>query len=46
MYDGDATHAYRGYRLQALYILSRILNSDTDLLFTPEVNDDLSIYIG
>jgi len=46
MYDGDATHAYRGYRLQALYVLSRVLDSDTDLLFTPEGNEDLSISTG
>ncbi|MDY6867083.1 MAG: hypothetical protein SVT56_04140, partial [Chloroflexota bacterium] len=46
MYDGDATHAYRGYRLQALYVLLRVLDSDVDLLFTPEGNEDLSISNG
>lgn len=43
MYDSDATHAYRGYRLQALFILFRILDSDPNLYFTPEGNEDLSI---
>ncbi|MBN6187948.1 hypothetical protein JQN58_13810 [Aneurinibacillus sp. BA2021] len=42
----DATHAYRGYRLQALYTLHRILHvQETDkLIFQPEGNEDLSVY--
>jgi hypothetical protein len=41
----DATPAYRGYRLQALYSLSRILdqNSNKHLVFQPEMLEDLSI---
>jgi hypothetical protein len=41
----DATHAYRGYRLQALYALYRILTSANDpgLVFRPEGEEDLSI---
>ena len=43
--SNDATPAYRGYRLQALYILFRILNEDGNghLVFQPEVWEDLSI---
>ncbi len=42
----DATPAYRGYRLQTLYILSRILecNNKTDLIFQPEGAEDLAIW--
>src|SRR6476469_7540629 len=41
----DATPAYRGYRLQALYVLYRILTSDSsrELVFHPEGKEDLSI---
>ena len=43
--SNDATPAYRGYRLQALYILFRILNEEGNrhLVFQPEVWEDLSI---
>jgi hypothetical protein len=43
--SNDATAAYRGYRLQALYALFRILdqNGDNRLIFQPEVLEDLSI---
>lgn len=42
----DATHAYRGYRLQALYVLWRILAADAsqDLVFQPEGKEDLAIF--
>src|SRR3954469_25533848 len=42
----DATPAYRGYRLQALYILWRILESEDSayLIFQPEGHEDLAIY--
>ncbi|WP_139489398.1 hypothetical protein [Brevibacillus dissolubilis] len=42
----DATHAYRGYRLQALYTLYRILKVPvgSQLVFQPEGNEDLTIY--
>ncbi len=42
----DATPAYRGYRLQTLYILGRILESDdrSDLVFHPEGAEDFSIW--
>lgn len=41
----DATPAYRGYRLQALYTLSRILNQQGDsLVFQPEGTEDLAVY--
>ena len=41
----DATPAYRGYRLQTLYALSRILGSTegSDLVFQPEGLEDLDI---
>jgi hypothetical protein len=44
--SSDATPAYRGYRLQALYVLSRILESEdsADLIFQPEGHEDLAIY--
>ncbi len=43
--SNDATPAYRGYRLQALYSLSRILDQEGNiyLVFQPEVLEDLSI---
>ncbi|MEA5467534.1 hypothetical protein [Spirulina sp. 06S082] len=42
----DATPAYRGYRLQTLYTLARILEPcDTkDLIFQPEGAEDLAIF--
>ena len=43
MYEGDATPSYRGYRLQTLYILDRILESQPALIYTPEGIEDLSI---
>ncbi|MCG5060004.1 MAG: hypothetical protein KA714_18995 [Limnoraphis sp. WC205] len=44
----DATPAYRGYRLQTLYTLARILepNDKTDLVFQPEGAEDLAIWDG
>ncbi len=41
----DATHAYRGYRLQALYALYRVLKAEgrENLVFQPEGEEDLSI---
>jgi hypothetical protein len=38
--------AYRGYRLQALYTLSRILDPTTNkgLVFQPEGNEDLAVW--
>lgn len=42
--SSDATHAYRGYRRQALYALSRIFESSADLVFQPEGEEDLSIF--
>ena len=43
--SSDATPAYRGYRLQALYALFRILDQEgsNNLVFQPEVLEDLSI---
>lgn len=43
--SNDATAAYRGYRLQALYALFRILDQEGNnhLTFQPEVLEDLSI---
>lgn len=41
----DATHTYRGYRQQALYILWRILNDvGDDLVFQPEGVEDLAVF--
>lgn len=41
----DATPAYRGYRLQTLYTLSRILEVDkTNLVFHPEGAEDFSVW--
>ncbi|HEY3362683.1 MAG TPA: hypothetical protein VGK06_12945 [Methanosarcina sp.] len=43
--NDDATPAYRGYRLQALYALFRILDQEgfNNLVFQPEKWEDLSI---
>jgi len=42
--DSDATPAYRGYRLQALYTLSRVLAQHADpLVFQPEGLEDLAV---
>jgi hypothetical protein len=42
--DSDATPAYRGYRLQALYTLSRVLAQNADpLVFQPEGLEDLVV---
>ncbi len=43
MYKNDATHTYRGYRLQALYVLDRVLASTPGEYLTPEGIEDLSI---
>lgn len=42
----DATPAYRGYRLQALYTLSRVLErADGDsLVYQPEGKEDLAVF--
>lgn len=42
----DATPAYRGYRLQTLYTLARILEPDesTNLVFQPEGAEDLAVW--
>lgn len=41
----DATPAYRGYRLQALYTLTRIFaQSAEEYIFQPEGKEDLAIY--
>ncbi|HVB25625.1 MAG TPA: hypothetical protein VNG51_27055 [Ktedonobacteraceae bacterium] len=44
--SSDATPAYRGYRLQALYTLWRILSSrdDEQLVFQPEGEEDLAVF--
>jgi len=42
----DATYAYRGYRLQALYTLWRILSPNQDVFFQPEGYEDLTIFEG
>jgi len=41
----DASHTYRGYRLQALYTLHRILTSEENdgLIFQPEGKEDLCV---
>ena len=45
--SSDATPAYRGYRLQALYTLYRILNQEgPPRIFQPEGSEDLAIYDG
>jgi hypothetical protein len=45
--SSDATPAYRGYRLQALYTLDRILSQKNDLLiFQPEGIEDLAVFDG
>ena len=42
----DATPAYRGYRLQALYTLARLLDSagHDGLIYQPEGQEDLAVY--
>jgi hypothetical protein len=42
----DVSHTYRGYRLQALYALFRILESKNDaaLVYQPEYKEDLAIF--
>ena len=43
--DSDATPAYRGYRLQALYTLERVLNQQQQsLIFQPEGKEDLAVF--
>jgi hypothetical protein len=43
--SSDATPAYRGYRLQALYTLNRILSQESDLIiFQPEGIEDLAVF--
>jgi hypothetical protein len=46
MLASDATPAYRGYRLQALYVLSRLLSpsGDSNLVIQPEGIEDLAIF--
>ena len=45
--ETGATAAYRGYRRQALYVLSRVLRpNQADLVFQPEGIEDLAIYDG
>ena len=46
MSSGGAKSAYRGYRLQALYVLFRIFKSGTSrrLIFQPEGHEDLAIF--
>jgi len=39
----DATHVYKGFRLQALYTLYRILDDKMNLVFEPEGKEDLSV---
>jgi hypothetical protein len=42
-----ASAAYRGYRLQALYTLARVLDSgDSALVFEPEGAEDLAVWDG
>lgn len=42
----DVSHTYRGYRLQALYTLFRLLEpkDDATLVFQPEGKEDLAIF--
>lgn len=41
----DATHAYRGYRLQALYCLDRVLaDASSRMAFRPEGVEDLAVF--
>ncbi|TVL98629.1 MAG: hypothetical protein CV087_20985 [Candidatus Brocadia sp. WS118] len=44
----DATPSYRGYRLQALYTLFRVLSAreTKDAIFQPEGREDLAIFSG
>jgi len=44
-HSSDATHAYLGYRLQALYTLYRILQQEEPPhIFQPEGSEDLAVY--
>ena len=42
----DASHVYRGYRKQILFILYQILNGEDGQVFCPEGIEDLSIEIN
>src|SRR5947209_2226066 len=44
--NSDATPEYRGYRLQALYTLSRILQrtNGKDFIYQPEGREDLAVF--
>lgn len=42
----DATHTYKGYRQQALYVLWRILNDTDELTYQPEGLEDLAVFNG
>jgi hypothetical protein len=44
--QSDATPAYRGYRLQALYTLTRLLEAggDNGLIYQPEGQEDLAVF--
>ena len=45
MFETGGPAALRGYRLQTLYILSRLMNVESrELLFRPEGKEDLDIY--
>ena len=45
MVNSGAAAALRGYRLQTLYILSRLMNAEgREHLFRPEGKEDLDIY--
>ena len=45
MVKSGATAAFRGYRLQTPYILSRLIEvEDQNFLFRPEGKEDLDIY--
>ena len=45
MAKSGATAAFRGYRLQTLYVLSRLIDvEDQEFLFRPEGREDLDIY--
>jgi len=44
--QSDATHAYRGYRLQALYTLARVLGQPNGegSIYQPEGREDLAVF--
>ena len=45
MSESGGSAALRGYRLQTLYILSRLMNAEShEHLFRPEGKEDLDIY--